>query len=74
MTLDDYLRNGIAIDLEIHPEEDQLLKIGAVDLLDRERRLFQGDFHAGNALAKIDSFFTNRSFLLGHNILEHDLP
>ncbi|WP_051822762.1 RecQ family ATP-dependent DNA helicase [Desulfonatronum thiodismutans] len=74
MTLDEYLRNGVAIDLEIHPEEDRLLKIGAVDLLDRERRLFQGDFHAGNALAKIDSFFTNRSFLLGHNILGHDLP
>ncbi|TVQ99466.1 MAG: RecQ family ATP-dependent DNA helicase [Desulfovibrionales bacterium] len=74
MTFDDYLRNGVVVDLEIHPEEDRLLKIGAVDLRDRKTRHYQGRFHAGDALASVDSFFTNRSFLLGHNILEHDLP
>ncbi|WP_052812682.1 RecQ family ATP-dependent DNA helicase [Desulfonatronum thioautotrophicum] len=74
MTLDTYLRGGVVIDLEIHPDEGRLLKIGAVGLGGHEHRLFQGDFHAGNALAKIDSFFSNRSFLLGHNILGHDFP
>ncbi len=74
MTLSDYLRGGVVIDLEIHPEEDRLLKIGAVDLRDRKTRHYQGRFHAGDALAAIDSLFANRSFLLGHNILGHDLP
>ncbi|HDQ39912.1 MAG TPA: RecQ family ATP-dependent DNA helicase [Desulfonatronum sp.] len=74
MILDKYIRNGVVLDLEIHPKEDRLLKIGAIDLGEGKTRLFQGDFHAGNALGNRDSFFTNRSFLLGHNILGHDLP
>ncbi|SDB60630.1 ATP-dependent DNA helicase RecQ [Desulfonatronum thiosulfatophilum] len=74
MTLDEYLRNGVVIDLEIHPEENRLLKIGVVDLRDRKTRHYQGRIHAGDSLAAIDSLFSNGSFLLGHNILGHDLP
>ncbi len=74
MKLVDYIEQGVVLDLEIHPEEDRLLKIGAIDLGERKAKLFHGTFDSRSALAQIDDFFGNASFVLGHNILGHDLP
>jgi ATP-dependent DNA helicase RecQ len=69
-----YIQQGVALDLETHPQDNQLLKIGAVNLATRTGRAFQGRFDPRQALAELDAAFGQASFLLGHNIIGHDLP
>ncbi len=69
-----YIQHGLALDLEIHPEEKRLLKIGVADLSTRTGRAYQGRFDPGRALAELSNSFGGASFLLGHNVIGHDLP
>lgn len=69
-----YIQQGVALDLEVHPQEDQLLKIGALWLATRTGRAFQGGFDPRDALSGLDETFRDATFLLGHNIIGHDLP
>ena len=69
-----YIQQGVALDLEIHPENNLLLKIGAVHLATRTGRAFKGRFDPRQALSELDASFGAAPFLLGHNIIGHDLP
>ena len=74
LTFSTYLQQGVALDLEIHPSDDLLLKIGAVHLATRTGRAFQGRFDREKALVELDASLGQASFLLGHNVIGHDLP
>ncbi|HEX7185833.1 MAG TPA: RecQ family ATP-dependent DNA helicase [Thermoanaerobaculia bacterium] len=69
--LPDLLERCLLLDLETG-EDDQVLKIGAV-FRDRtfER---QGGFPLPEALAELDEMAAGADFILGHNLLGHDLP
>ena len=68
------IQDGIALDLEINPSDNSLLKIGAIDLLIEDRSLcFKGRFDEGRALNSLDQFCRNARFLLGHNISRYDI-
>ena len=72
--LNKILRDGVALDLEIHPSDNSLIKIGAIDLLAGDRSLcFKGRFHEGRALNSLDRFCCNAPLLLGHNISRYDI-
>lgn len=70
MKCDHFLRQCLLLDLETRGE--QILKIGAV----REERTFErrGRFSAVSALLEWQTFAADARFLLGHNLLGHDLP
>ena len=71
--MNNIILNGVALDLEINPSDNSLLKIGAVDLLAEDKSLcFKGGFDEGRALRSLDIFCRNARFLLGHNISRYD--
>lgn len=72
--LHDITGNYISIDLEIHPENNDLLKIGAV-ASDRKKSLsFKGKFDVSGSMEQLDEFCKDAKFILGHNISTHDMP
>lgn len=71
MTLSELLAKSIYLDLETG-KNDIILKFGAV-FGDREFRK-AGSFNLENALNELDNFASGASFVLGHNLLGHDLP
>ncbi|MFP4516551.1 MAG: RecQ family ATP-dependent DNA helicase [Desulfovibrionales bacterium] len=73
MNISGYMQQGVALDLEIHPHDNKLLKIGAVHLGRRSGKLYQNNFSPKDAFQELESFFKNASFILGHNIIGHDL-
>ena len=66
--------NYVSIDLEIHPENNDLLKIGAVPSEGQENLCYKGKFDIASSMKKLDEFCMNAEFLLGHNISSHDIP
>lgn len=72
--LNKILQSGVALDLEINPSDNSLLKIGAINLLTEDRSLcFKGRFDEGLALNSLNRFCCNALFLLGHNISRYDI-
>ncbi len=70
--MDDFLTRCLLLDLETNPENAAILKIGA--LFRGQVFLRQGRFKLEEALASLDEFATDADFVLGHNLLCHDLP
>ena len=70
MEFDDFIAGCVVLDLET--SGDKILKIGAI----LNDAVFErvGKFDIQLALAELDRFAGRAEFLLGHNILEHDLP
>ncbi|MFC1882237.1 hypothetical protein ACFL2S_12195, partial [Thermodesulfobacteriota bacterium] len=66
--------NYVSIDLEIHPENNDLLKIGAVPSEGQENLCYKGKFDIPSSMKKLDEFCNNAEFVLGHNISSHDIP
>ncbi|MES9880787.1 MAG: RecQ family ATP-dependent DNA helicase [Sedimenticola sp.] len=71
MSVDRFLAQVVSIDLEIN-ESGKLYAIGA-QFAGREF-LRQGRFNKVKALRELDRFTAPAGYLLGHNILHHDLP
>ncbi len=63
-----------ALDLETHPVDGRILKIGGV--FPKTGAVFRRDgvFDAAAALEALDAFCGRAEFILGHNIIRHDLP
>ena len=63
--LNNIMRDGVALDLEINPSDNSLLKIGAIDLFTEDRSLcFKGKFGSAaldQAPVSINSCFTRFS-------------
>ncbi len=77
---DDFLRRCLWLDLETGPD-DRILKIGAVAHRRRgdgswaeETFRQQGRFELSEALAALDRSARGAKYVLGHNLLDHDLP
>jgi ATP-dependent DNA helicase RecQ len=64
----------ISVDLEIHPENNELLKIGAVDSDLKNTLSCSGRFDVRKSIQKLDEFCNGSKFILGHNISSHDIP
>ncbi len=65
-----FLKDFLLLDLEAG--KNRIYGIGAV--LDGKVFARQGRFDVNEALSALDSFAENAQGVLGHNILEHDLP
>ena len=63
----------LSLDLEVDPRTKQILKIGALRPDSGEFRHFKGRFDLAVALAEVDSLAAGASFVLGHNVIRHDL-
>jgi ATP-dependent DNA helicase RecQ len=69
--LDGFIEGSLLLDLETGPTGG-LLKIGAIRGDDTFVR--QGAFDRHRALTELDAFAAGCEYLLGHNLLGHDLP
>jgi ATP-dependent DNA helicase RecQ len=65
------LRRSLLLDLETSFDQ-RILKIGAI--LGGEKFLYAGGTPVADALARLDRFAAAAELVLGHNILDHDLP
>ncbi|MFQ5518814.1 MAG: RecQ family ATP-dependent DNA helicase, partial [Mariprofundus sp.] len=68
------LKQAVFVDLEIHPETQALLKIGAWAAVDDTTFSRQGRFDPADACRDLLDFIGQARFIIGHNIEEHDWP
>ena len=68
------LKQLVFIDLEIHPETKELLKIGGWRADDDACFYRQGKINRAVSLAELLSFIGEARFIVGHNIEQHDWP
>ncbi|MBN1548780.1 MAG: RecQ family ATP-dependent DNA helicase [Syntrophaceae bacterium] len=71
MKLNELLDKSLYLDLETTPE-GKIFKIGAVFQDHTFER--QGKFNLNDALSELDQFGAAAAYVLGHNLLGHDLP
>lgn len=71
MELAHYLATTLALDLEVNAD-GHIYALGAV--LDGRTLAFSGRFDLRHALAELDRLASSAERLLGHNLLDHDLP
>ena len=65
------LDRSLLLDLETTPD-GKLLKVGAICA--EEQRLLKGRFGKSDVVRALDDLSRNADYVLGHNILGHDLP
>jgi len=63
----------LCLDLEIDPGDKRILKIGALRPDTDAFIYFKGNFDLAAALGELDRLAAGASFVLGHNIIRHDL-
>jgi len=68
------LQQLVFVDLEIHPDTEQLLKIGAWRGQDKADFYRQGRFDRADACRALLTFIGRARFIVGHNIEAHDWP
>lgn len=66
--------NCLSFDLEIDPQTQRIFKIGALRGDDVQRSLLFAQGSLQQAVLRLDALAQGCQFLLGHNILAHDLP
>ena len=71
MLFADIIKQALLIDLETRPE-GKILKIGAV--FQDQTFEKQGRFNLKEALSELNQFSDDATYVLGHNLLGHDLP
>lgn len=63
----------LSLDLEVDPATGRILKIGALRPDTGGFRHFKGNFDLAAALNEVDVLCADASFVLGHNVIRHDL-
>ena len=63
----------LSVDLEVHPEDGRILGLGAVRS-DTGRSLSHYGRGLSGALERLDALADGVAFVLGHNLIDHDLP
>ncbi|MDD4930364.1 MAG: RecQ family ATP-dependent DNA helicase [Gallionella sp.] len=63
----------LCLDLEVEPGSRRILKIGALRPDTKAFLHFKGNFHLASALAELDLMAAGAGFILGHNVIRHDL-
>ncbi|MBN2684174.1 MAG: RecQ family ATP-dependent DNA helicase, partial [Pontiellaceae bacterium] len=69
--IDKILNRSLLLDLETSPD-GKVLKVGAV--CGKQVRFLTGRFSLAEVIAVLDELGRDADFVLGHNILDHDLP
>jgi len=64
--------NCVYIDLEIHPEENRILKVGAWDPGKECCFYRSGKFDPAATARELLDFISDHDFIVGHNIIEYD--
>ena len=70
---EEYLQNFVSIDLEVSPKSGRIEKLAAVRASTDQYITYKVKDLAQD-LARLDEFVDGASFILGHNIIEHDIP
>jgi len=71
----DFQPKSLCIDLETSVEsEAAIYKIAAWRPDTKQSEVFQGRFRSSEVKPKLDALTTGASFVLGHNVAQHDLP
>lgn len=70
-TVDEILKRSLLLDLETTPD-GTILKVGAA--CGDEERFLKGRFSKSDIPAILDPLADKADFVLGHNLLQHDLP
>jgi len=63
----------LCLDLEVDPSDKRILKIGALRPDTNAFLHFKGYFDLAAALGELDRLAAGASFVLGHNVIRHDL-
>ncbi|MDP2828595.1 MAG: RecQ family ATP-dependent DNA helicase [Sulfuricellaceae bacterium] len=63
----------LCLDLEVDPGDKRILKIGALRPDSGAFRHFEGRFDLAAALGELDRLAVGSSYILGHNVIRHDL-
>ena len=63
----------LCLDLEVDPSDKRILKIGALRPDTNAFLHFKGPFDLTAALDEVDRLAVGASFVLGHNVIRHDL-
>ena len=63
----------LCLDLEVDPGDKRILKIGALRPDTGAFLHFKGPFDLAAALGELDRLAAGASFVLGHNVIRHDL-
>ena len=63
----------LCLDLEVDPGDKHILKIGALRPDTDAFLHFKGRFDLAAAFDELDRLATGASFVLGHNVIRHDL-
>lgn len=63
----------LCLDLEVDPGDKRILKIGALRPDTNAFLHFKGHFDLAAALGELDRLAAGASFVLGHNVIRHDL-
>ena len=69
----DFAPRCLCLDLEVDPSDKRILKIGALRPDTNTFLHFQGKFDLARALDDLDRLAMGASFVLGHNVIRHDL-
>lgn len=72
-TAPSFVDRCLSIDLEVNPESSKIFAFAAVRSRDIEKVVFR-DRDLDAALDRLEKMASEAEFLLGHNILRHDLP
>ncbi len=63
----------LCVDLEVDPVDQRILKIGALRPDTGKFLHFKGKYELEAALAEVDDLAAGAQFVLGHNLIRHDL-
>src|SRR3972149_1202449 len=69
----DFAPRCLCLDLEVDPVDRRILKIGALRPDTRQFLHFKGKYSLIAALGEIDGLAVGATFVLGHNVIRHDL-
>ena len=70
---DEILKRGLSVDFEVGRNDNRIHKFAAVRCDNGESFEYSGG-NLQTALKKLDRFADGASFLIGHNLIEFDIP
>ena len=69
----DFAPRCLCLDLEVDPVDRRILKIGALRPDTGQFLHFKGKYSLVAALGEVDGLAVGATFVLGHNVIRHDL-
>jgi ATP-dependent DNA helicase RecQ len=69
----DFAPRCLCLDLEVDPVSKRILKIGALRPDTGQFLHFKGKYSLAAALGEVDGLAVGATFVLGHNVIRHDL-